>query len=323
MSMNKLSVIVPIYNVADYLKSSISSIKNQTYRDFKCILVNDGSTDNSLNIAADLIKDDKRFSIVSKKNGGLGSARNYGLDMVDSEYVYFFDSDDILEKECFEKCVEALSKSKADIVIFDYYQYRLSDNSKELISNPIPNYYLSNINKDKSILTKISNCAWNKMYKTSLFKSNNINYPEGRLYEDLGTTYNLLLKANNVIFIKEALYDYVVDRTGNITGNVDLNKLADIIYECDKLVSFYKENNEFNNYYEELKYLCGINIIETLRKLINVKYSKEVGDFIDKCFYFLKDNFNDYPKCKYIIKKRKNDWIYSKPLTTKLYLKLR
>lgn len=161
MSMNKLSVIVPIYNVADYLKSSISSIKTQTYRDFKCILVNDGSTDNSLNIAVDLIKDDKRFSIVSKKNGGLGSARNYGLDMVDSEYVYFFDSDDILEKECFEKCVEALNKSKADIVIFDYYQYRLSDNSKELISNSIPNYYLSNINKDKSILTKISNCAWN------------------------------------------------------------------------------------------------------------------------------------------------------------------
>lgn len=321
--MNKLSVVVPIYNVADYLKASITSLKDQSYKDLKCILVNDGSKDDSLNVAKSLIKDDDRFTIVSKENGGLASARNYGLKLVDSEYVYFFDSDDVLEKDCLKKCIEALDLNKADIVIFDYYQYHESNGSKEIIENKYPNNYLTNIRKDKDILTNIANCAWNKMYKTSLFKDNDIKYPEGHIYEDLGTTYNLLLKANNIVFIKDALYDYVVDRQGNITSDINLHKLEDILFECDKLVSFYKDNNEFNEYYEELKYLCGVNIIETLRKLINVKYSDNVSKFIDSCFNFLGNNFKDYPKCLYTINKRKGDWIYNKKLTTKLYLKLK
>lgn len=321
--MNKLTLVVPVYNVEEYLETSINSLKNQSFKDFKCVLVNDGSTDNSLELINKLIKDDNRFTVVTKENGGLSDARNYGFKYVDSEYVYFFDSDDLLVNNCLEKCVEYLDKSKADMAIFDYYQVHQNTGLKEVISNKYEDGQVVSLKEDKKLLINISNCAWNKMYKTSLFKDNNIEYPKGHIYEDLGTTYPLLLKSNKVVFIKEPLYEYVVDRSGNITGDVNIKRLRDILFECDRTVKFFKDNNEFDNYYEELKYLCGINIIETLRKCIHSEFNEEARDFIMESFEFLRDNFKDYPKCKYNLKVRKDDWVYLNEDILMIYLKVR
>ena len=321
--MDKLCVVVPMYNVAPYLPNSIKSIQNQDFTDFKAILVDDGATDNSKEVALELIKDDPRFTLVSKPNGGLSDARNYGMRLADSEYIYFFDSDDTLESDCFSKCIAALEKHDGDMVIFDYYQYWQSKDFKEVISNKYDENVVTNLQQDHQLMIKIANAAWNKMYKLSLFKDHNIEYPKGHIYEDLGTTYRLLLHAKKVCFVRQPLYNYIVDRVGNITSTINLHKCRDVLMMCSLNSDYYKQAGCFEQYYEELKYLSGINIIETLRKLINVPYCDQVLSFIDDCFDYLMDNYCEYPGCIYPIKQCKNDWIYTNRYVLKFYLMLR
>lgn len=321
--MTNINVVVPIYNVASYLENSIGSLMAQTLQDFKAILVNDGSSDNSLQIAQNLVGDDKRFIIVSKPNGGLSSARNYGLKYVDSKYVYFFDSDDTLEKTLLEKCVNKLEQDDSDMVIFDYNQYWVNRDYKEHIKNYYDQDCITSLKLDSSLMIHIANAAWNKVYKTSLFIDNNIRYPNGHIYEDLGTTYRLLLHCNKVSFIREPLYNYIVDRSGNITSSINLLKARDILFNCQYNISYYKKNNCFDKYYEQLKYLSGINIVETLRKCNQIPYNSEVKAFVKQCFNFLKENFNEYPNCIYNLNVRKDDWIYLHQSSCLLYLMLR
>lgn len=322
--MDKLCVVVPVYNVKSYLSASITSLINQTFKDFKAIIVNDGSSDGSDEEVLRLIKDDARFQLVNKENGGLSDARNYGMQYADSEYIYFFDSDDILELDCLKRCVDALDETKADMVIFDYYQYWQSKDHKEVIANKYSEGGVVYLKDDPSLMTKIANAAWNKMYRLSLFKDNGIIYPKGHIYEDLGTTYKLLLCATNgITFIRRPLYNYIVDRSGNITSSINLEKCKDVLWMCQSNSMFYKEHDAFMTYYEELKYLSGVNIIETLRKLINVSYTSEVVSFIDACFDYLSNNYAEYPNCIYPLRSRKNDWIYTNRIILKSYLSMR
>lgn len=321
--MDKLCVVVPIYNVANYLPNSIRSLKEQTLKDFKVILVNDGSTDNSKEVAMELIGDDARFELVNKPNGGLSDARNYGMRFANSEYIYFFDSDDTLQTDCLKRCVEAMDKNNSDMVIFDYYQYWQSKDYKEVIENKYSEGIVTSLNQDPTLMVNIANAAWNKMYRLSLFKDNHIEYPKGHIYEDLGTTYRLLLHANNVCFVRKPLYNYIVDRVGNITSTINLTKCRDVLIMCALNSDYYKKQGAFEQYYEQLKYLSGINIIETLRKLIDVPYCDHVLAFIDDCFDYLQDNYLEYPRCIYNVKQRKNDWIYTNRYVLKVYLMIR
>lgn len=133
--MVKLSVVVPIYNVEDYLAKCLDSIMNQTFSDFECIMVNDGTKDNSDKIALEYQNKDSRFKLLNKANGGLSDARNAGMEIAKGKYIYFADSDDFLELDLFEKCIAKLEATDSDMVIFDVYQYYLKTNSKEIIRN--------------------------------------------------------------------------------------------------------------------------------------------------------------------------------------------
>ena len=118
---NLVSVIVPIYNVEDYLLTCIKSILNQTYTNIEVILVNDGSTDKSLDICKKIIRNDSRVRLISKKNGGLSEARNFGIDEALGEYYLFVDSDDYIKEDMIEKMVIAMNKERnIDLVICNY-----------------------------------------------------------------------------------------------------------------------------------------------------------------------------------------------------------
>lgn len=133
--MPEVSVVVPIYNVAEYLPKCIESILAQTYPDYELILVNDGSKDNSPEIAEEYAKKDPRIKVIHKPNGGLSDARNEGMKYATGKYVSFIDSDDFIEPDMLEKCVNAMHADDADMVIFDYYQYYQATGKKEVITN--------------------------------------------------------------------------------------------------------------------------------------------------------------------------------------------
>lgn len=320
--MSKVSVVVPVYNVEDYLEKCLDSLIHQTLQDIEILCVDDGSTDHSNELLYIYKNRDSRIQVLEKTNGGLSDARNYGMKFATSPYIMFVDSDDFLEPQALEKAAAKLDETGADLVIFDVYQYFMKTKTKEVVANSYSGERTYTLKENPEMITRILNAAWNKMYRLSLFQENNITYPVGYLYEDLGTTYKLLLKAKSIAFVNEPLYDYLADRPGNITQSFN-KKAYHILNMAEETMNYYREEGVFDQYYEELKYLACVNIIENLKKTRTVKDRKLVDEYIDACFAFIHTQFPDYPECQYPINRQKNDWIYMRPQALKAYLRTR
>ena len=320
--MPEISVVVPVYNVRDYLRKNIESILAQTFTDYELILVNDGSKDDSLSILREYEQKDPRITVIDKPNGGLSDARNAGMAIASGKYIQFIDSDDFVEPQLLEKCQQKLEETGADMVIFDIYQYFLATGKKEIIANTYDASGVYSIRTNPELIVSIQNCAWNKMYKLSLFKDNDIIYPWGCYYEDLGTTYRLLARCDKVAFINEPLYDYLQDRPGNITHQFNFS-----VYHVLDMVKLtlddYKNLGIYETYYEELKCLGARNILECLKKTRNVNDKKMTEKFVQVCFWYIKNNWPEFPKCRYPILREKNDWIYANEKILRLYLAYR
>ncbi|MBR2669251.1 MAG: glycosyltransferase family 2 protein [Solobacterium sp.] len=317
--MTEVSVVINMYNSEKYLRKCIDSVLAQTFTDFELILVNDGSKDHSLDICKEYAEKDKRIRIVDKENGGLADARNAGLDAAKGKYLEFIDADDWIEPDLLEKCVTKLHETDADIVIFDIYQYFVATGKKEVVSHPYNQNQVYFLNDHPEMITKMKNAAWNKIYRVSLFRENQIRYPWGYNYEDLGTTYRLLARADKIAFVNEPLYDYLQDRPGNLTHlfNMSVYCVLDMI----KLtIDDYKRLGIYEKYYEELKFLGGINILECLKKTRDCTDYAMADEFIKVCFWYMKNTWPEFPKCKYNIYREKYDWIYGNPLFLKVYL---
>ncbi len=320
--MPEVSVIVPIYNIQKYLPKCVDSILAQTFQDYELILVNDGSKDDSLSICREYEKKDRRITVIDKPNGGLSDARNSGMAKAKGKYISFIDGDDFIEPEMLEKSVTKLNETGADIVMFDIYQYYVETGKKEIIRNVYDENTVYTLKEHPEMITRIKNAAWNKVYRLSLFRDHGITYPWGCYYEDLGTTYRLLARADKIAFINEPLYDYLQDRPGNITHTFNMN--AYHVLDMVKItVDDYKKLGIYEKYYEELKFLGCVNIIECLKKTRNCTDEQMVNKYIQVCFWFIRNTWPEFPKCKYNINREKNDWVYMDPVRLKAYLKLR
>ena len=201
-----VSIIVPVYNVGELVLKCLNSLISQSYEQIEIVVVDDGSTDGSGELCDDFAKKDKRIKVFHKKNGGLSSARNYGIKKTSGEYVCLVDSDDYVKKSFVKKMVEAVLSHNADVAVCGY-------------NGEIPEAKVMTGEEAAVILLVGQNnmeiIAWNKMYKKTLF--DDISYPEGKNYEDNLTTYKLLSKAGTVAYVAESLYVYV-ERGGSITN---------------------------------------------------------------------------------------------------------
>lgn len=287
--MAKVSAVVPIYNVEEYLAKNLESLHRQNYDDFEVLCINDGSLDNSQKIIDEYVKKDNRFKSYIKENGGLSDARNYGLDRCGGEYVMFIDGDDFVEEDMIESCVKRMEDDNLDVFVFAYNQYYLERNEKEFISLGIKDG-IYNLKDDKSILAYTPNAAWNKMYRKDLFIDNDIRYPFGYRHQDLGTTAKLLYLAKKVGYENKAYYNYLIDRPNNITRMID-DKIYHIIDMCKEIVEFYQTNHYFDEVYDELAYLVNINFIQSLKKAMKLEDKNFVYKFIDSIFDFKKTYF--------------------------------
>ena len=217
-----VSIIVPVYNVREYLDACLESIIGQTYKNIEIIIVDDGSIDGSSDICDQFSIKDRRVKVLHKQNGGLSSARNAGIDICKGSYIAFADSDDWMMPDMIESLISNIIEFNADIACCDYF----SDEHNIPQGRGVSKYDNSTAISMLFDENGYKCYAWNKIYKTDLF--NNIRYPEGELFEDIKTTYLLLKKASCVLYIKEPKYYYRL-RENSITRKTFSKKDLDLI----------------------------------------------------------------------------------------------
>lgn len=214
-----VSVIVPIYNVEQYLDECLSSIVSQTYRNIEIILIDDKSPDDCASICEHWRQKDPRIIVIHhEQNKGLAGARNTGLDICNGEYVTFVDSDDCISKNMIEILVRTSQESSADIVVCSAQQVN-ENNTTVLQELPIPDMFYPDNKALKEFLYctgKIHDSAWGKLYKTSIFQNPPIvRFPEGLISEDFYVNAIAFYKSNMVQTISQQLYQYRM-RDGSI-----------------------------------------------------------------------------------------------------------
>lgn len=260
--MPKVSVIVPIYNVEKYLEKCINSLLSQTLEDIQIILVNDGSKDNSGNIAKEYEKNNKdRVIYVEKENGGLSDARNYGLKYATGDFIAFLDSDDYIEKNAYEEMYNKAIEENADYVECDFI-WEFPNKIRVDKQYPYKN--------KKEMLSFVRVVAWNKLIKRQLITDNNLEFPKGLRYEDVEFTYKLIPFINKFAYVDKPFIHYV-QREGSI-ANVQNERTAEIFTILDNVIEFYKRNNIYEKYRAELEYNYARYLLcSSLKRMCKIK----------------------------------------------------
>lgn len=270
--MIKLSIIVPVYNVAEYLERCLNSLINQTLNEIEIICVNDGSTDNSLCILEKFAGLDKRIKIINQKNKGLSGARNTGIKLVQGEYFGFLDSDDWVDLDYFEKLYKRAKNCDADISLGDFirkgkfkHKIRLKLNKEEEFVGDNEKFYGSQFYHFP--------CVWNKIYKTSKFKD--LRFIEGIYFEDGPYTIQALHRANKVVTCCNTYLYYFVN-PNSIVKTLNKKKEQDMYNSSKFILNYIKDNLQIQDkgiYYETFaQKLWRIKLYSTVENLYYKKY---------------------------------------------------
>lgn len=215
----KYSIIIPVYNVENYIKKCLESIKGQTYKNFEVIIVNDGSKQNEKEIIKPFLKD-KRFKYYEKENGGLSDARNYGVGYAAGDYIIYVDSDDYIEKDLLTKI-----NNLVETIDYDVVRYNLnvvSEDGEIIFKNDDIDLTYDSIKG--ILLNKYVEPAWLYAYKKDFYLKNKFTFPKGKIHEDFYLTLLILDKAKNIGVINYNGYNYVQRGTG-IMGNKAYEKV--------------------------------------------------------------------------------------------------
>ena len=304
-----LTVVIPVYNVERYLKRCIESVLAQEWKDYEIILVDDGSTDHSPQICDDYVKAYNFISVIHKENGGLSEARNTGISHAKGEYVYFPDSDDWIEPDTFIALAEAIESQEFDIISFNREFVKGEEDA--IVSEP----EVTQVFEGKDAFVQclkhsyITGFANDKIYRKSLFIDNNILFPKGKYYEDLGTNYKLFLSAKKVYATNQKYYHYLIDNPDSITQSWNEKKFSDMF-------GFYKDifysdfvRSQLNQEELQISQLYYVNgLIHLLASLYKSKLDKKYIDITDEVKQELLKNsvslsqMKDQPnKLKYVL----------------------
>lgn len=278
--MKKISVIVPVYNVEQYLEKCLDSILNQTLKDIEIIVVNDGSPDNSQKIIDKYQKKYKNIKGYIKENGGLSDARNFGLTKATGEYISFIDSDDYIDSTMLEKMYNKAKQDDLDIVVCDSIEVYPDGREIRKVSNF---NYSDNIIKNYIFSPPM---ACTRIYKKYIFDK--VNFQKGIYYEDLNFTPSLVSITKKVGFVEEGLY-YYVQRNNSIMKQLKYNeKLLDIFTVLDN-----NKKKLYKEYKDEIEYLYVTHLLRSASlRFVNYKEAKELLDKV------VNTMISEFPKYK-------------------------
>ncbi|WP_104722618.1 glycosyltransferase family 2 protein [Helicobacter mesocricetorum] len=329
----KVAIIIPVYNVEQYLKQCLDSIINQTLKEIQILCINDGSTDGSLNILKEYANKDKRIQIFNKENGGQGSARNLGIKFINAECVYFVDSDDWLEIDALEKFYNLLQKTNADIVLSGatIYYHDLERQDLKFLATCYDKQdgEICDFTAIKSqVFTRIA--PFFKFYRFSFLQTlleNEKLYPEDIFFEDVLPHIKSLLLAKKITFLNHNKYFYRVRQNSTTTGQYSHNEGI-----FDSLIAI-KQVQEFlltHNFLRELKNEFPLFVCEHIQyhfkrcsKALKPSFAKRAKEYLATLdnSYFINENtlkfrektlkiLDSYHKPKGAIERVKNHLAY-------------
>ena len=282
--MIKVSIIVPVYNAEKYIDKCLNSLVKQTLEDIEIIVVNDGSPDNSQKIIDKYVKKyPNKVKSYIKENGGLGSARNFGLEYATGEYISFVDSDDWLDFNALEEMYNLAKKGKNDIVICDMVDHILLDDDKE-------KQIYHNCTKYDSVY-KVTPSACNKMFKRK--SVGNLRFVKNLWYEDLNFTTKLFFSTDKVSTISKGFYHCNCGHISIMNNNNSLKNL-DIITIMDELIDYAKKNKKYDK--NIISYLIFDHILITTINRVAGHKNKDKKRVIKELLNYCKDNISDYKK---------------------------
>ena len=294
----KYSVIIPVYNVKDYLERCIDSVLAQDCSDYEIILVNDGSTDGASPEICDRYgaKYPDRIRVIHQPNGGLGDARNTGIDHARGEYLVFLDSDDYLLPEMLNELNQTVQHFACDIVDFGFHVVNESGAVKETHGGELPSNTPLNLKEYPRLLLTLPS-AWRRVYRKDLFLKHEIRYPARVWYEDIRTTLKLFAVAESVVSVPKAYYEYVV-REGSITRNSNIARNAEILEAFDDLQKWFSARGLWTAYYQEFTKLAVDHIL--LAASVRVLMIDPRNELLERFQSYMKEQFPDYMECVYL-----------------------
>lgn len=276
---DRISVIVPVYNVEKYIKRCLESLLNQTYKNLEIIIIDDGTKDSSGKICDEISKSDSRIKVIHQKNQGLSGARNTGLKNSTGEYITFVDSDDYIDNKMFEKMLSTLKTNNADIIeCGTIYCDEKGNYIKENTKNKIKIY-----EKDIQVKELISNgnittMSCGKLYKKDLFK--NFEFPIGKYHEDVFTTYKLLHVSKKTVVLNQGFYYYRQVNGSIMNSNFNIKHLDSIEAVLERSKFIEKYYSEYKKYeYANIVYSC-CKVYE--RMILSNFYEKRILKDIQK-----------------------------------------
>lgn len=314
--MNKISVIIPVFNVEKYLNNCIDSVLNQTYAPYEIIIVDDGSTDNSGKIA-DKYKElySEKIKVIHQENKGLGGARNTGIEQASGEYFLFLDSDDTIESNVLWELDKEISRTKAEMVVYGIQSVNEKGEIEKNLISEQPKHQKLLLNNNKSILFELPSAA-NKVYHRNLFIKTGIRFPSRVWYEDIRTITKLYLFAKGISYTDKCSYRYL-RRSGSIMNNSNMERNLEIISAFEDIITYYKYNNFFDEYQQELEFLAIKHVlIAAIVRINKVKIRKDLINIIMK---YIKNEFPNYLSNKYLTLLTPNERIVLVLITTRMY----
>ncbi len=274
----KISIVVPVYNVAQYVPGCLDSLINQTYKNIEIICVNDGSKDNSLEVLNEYKQKDNRITVIDKENGGVSSARNEGIKIASGEYITFVDADDYIDLDVCEKCMKKINKENADVI---YYSCILEpDNYTIPLDNETfndPFYVLENRGDNCTVTTKI--------FKRSIIIDDNILFAEDVAYGEDDLFLKMVLpNARIITTLPEVKYHYVSRESSAEHTYSNEKRLISAVNRCKHMIRYYMDKKYTQRYEWILRCCIGITygrINELDNDMQKSKYSKQVLDILN------------------------------------------
>ena len=291
------SVVIPVYNVKEYLEKCIDSVLAQTSDDTEIILVDDGSTDGESDQICDRYAETNpdQIRVIHQENGGLGAARNTGIECATGKYLLFLDSDDYFLPGLLDRMRELLAQNACDIVDFGFVVDQDGE-VKETHAGEIGVQEPFTLYEHPEMLLVLP-AAWRRLYSRELFLRSGIRYPSRVWYEDIRTTLKLFAEASSIISIPEAYYGYVV-REGSITRNKNVSRNAEILDAFDDLKAWFSSNGLWDAYYHEFSKLAVDHIL--LAGSVRVLRTDPKSELLEVFQQYMQKNFPDYLENPYL-----------------------
>ena len=264
----RFSVIVPVYNVADYLQGCVDSLLAQDCGDWELILVDDGSTDGKCPALCDgfAARYPELVRVIHQPNGGLGAARNTGIEAARGDYLLFVDSDDTLEPQSLERLSACVDRTGADMVIFHYcYVTEQGEQPGEPRLSAVTGKPVTLAEEPDLLLDSPSACF--RLWKRELFADGSIRFPGRVWYEDLCTTPKALLRARRIVQLPDSFYRYLL-RPGSIMRNDNLRRNLEILDALETVRAWYEREGALERYRDRLCYLAVDSVLAAARRVL-------------------------------------------------------